>query len=112
MWNYRLVRRTRQDGTRTYAIHEAYYDDAGRVWGITEEPVEVFGESWQEARRDLGAMAHAFRGPVLPWESVPEEGAEAPGREGPHRKRLTAGATLPSRRPWATRRSVRGIGGG
>ncbi len=86
MWNYRLVRRKHRDGTRTYAIHEAYYDDRGRVWAITKEPVEAFGTSYQEARVDYRAMAKAFRAPVLPWESVPEEGAETPVRDGPARR--------------------------
>ena len=103
MWNYRLVRRTHPDGTRTYAVHEAHYDEAGGVWAITAEPVEVFGETWQEARRCLAAMEHAFRAPVLPWESVPEEGAEAPWRRRPDRSRRAAkaarrGARRPRRR--------------
>ena len=85
MWNYRLVRRAHRDGSRTYAIHEVYYDGAGRFWAITREPAEVFGATYQEARADLRAMRDAFRAPVLPWESVPEDGAEAPSRKGPAR---------------------------
>ncbi len=76
MWNYRLVRRTHQDGSRTYAIHEAYYDDRGRVQAVTKDPVEVFGESVREARRDHAMMAEAFAAPVLPMEKVTKKGAE------------------------------------
>ena len=74
-WNYRLVSRMHRDGSCTFAIHEAYYDEAGRLETVTRDAVEVFGESRREALEDYRAMAEAFRAPVLPWESVPGMGA-------------------------------------
>ncbi len=79
-WNYRLVRTTHADGTRTYAIHEAYYDARGRVRAITEEAVEVFGETPAEARRDYTHMAEAFKAPILAMESIPEPVGDPPAR--------------------------------
>jgi hypothetical protein len=76
MWNYRVIRRTHRDGSRTFAVHEVYYDDAGRICATTERPAEVFGETLLEARADLRAITRAFREPVLAWERLPGCGAK------------------------------------
>ena len=78
MWNYRLVRRKHPDGSRSYAVHEAYYDEAGRIWAVTENPAEVFGTTLKEARGDSRAIARAFRLPILAWERLPDKRAKRP----------------------------------
>ena len=81
-WNYRVVRRKRTDPDgkvfEGFAIHEAYYDDAGRVWAITENGSEPYGETLEEMREDFDGMAAALDAPALDYDAVPEPGAENP----------------------------------
>ena len=83
MWNYRIVRKKhiRQDpGTQeekesfSYGIHEAYYDKAGKVGAITENPVELSGETIEELRHSWVMMAEAFGQPLLDYDNIPEPG--------------------------------------
>ena len=30
-WNYRVIKRTHDDSTEIFAIHEVYYDDDGKA---------------------------------------------------------------------------------
>lgn len=83
MWNYRIVRKKhtwKEPGTQreivsySYGIHEAYYDKAGKVGAITEDPVEPFGENIEELRHSWVGMAEAFGKPVLDCDNIPEPG--------------------------------------
>lgn len=77
-WNYRLVRRV-EDGREYFAVHEAFYDDAGRVWSITEVPVAASGDSRAEALTSLTDMLRDCESaPVIEWDDVPEPGAVNP----------------------------------
>ena len=71
-WNYRVVE---NDGV--FAIHEAYYDDEGKVITITVEPVAPLGESLTELQTDLEYYSRALARPVLRHEdfatAAPEE---------------------------------------
>jgi len=98
MWNYRVVRRKnifidptnkREGVDHTYAIHEAYYDENGRVGAITQEPVEPFGENVEELRHSWVMMAEAFGLPVLDYSNIPEPGYD--------RKKDTIGSVLDER---------------
>ena len=60
----------------TYTIHEAYYDKNGYVGGITQDPVEPFGENIEELRHSWVMMAEAFGQPVLDYDNIPERGYE------------------------------------
>jgi len=82
-WNYRIVRRKhawKATGTKeevvsySYGIHEAYYDKAGKVGAITEDPVELFGENIEELRHSWVSMAEAFAKPLLDYDDIPEPG--------------------------------------
>ncbi len=52
-WNYRVVRSRQKDGSVWFAVHEAYYDKAGKVTSITAKPVTIEGESVEELTGDL-----------------------------------------------------------
>lgn len=49
MWNYRLCKKTHRTETEitgeitcvSYEIHEAYYNDDGGIWAVTEDAVTV-----------------------------------------------------------------------
>ena len=64
-WNYRVV-----ENEGSFAIHEAYYDDAGNVTNITVEAVAPLGDSLEELRADLEKFCQALAAPVLPYEAV------------------------------------------
>ncbi len=42
-WNYRVVVNEYAEGETTFALHEAYYDAAGKVNGVTVRPVHLEG---------------------------------------------------------------------
>lgn len=87
MWNYRLVRR-RMKGETFYAVHEAYYDDAGKVWAITQDPSPARGDSRDEVLEALALMMKdILRAPTLDYNKVPEKGAKIPGEEDKKEKR-------------------------
>jgi hypothetical protein len=88
MWNYRLVRR-RMKGETFYDIHEAYYDDAGKVWSITKEPTTAHGDTRDEVLECLARMMKdILRAPVLDYNKVPEKGAKSPGDDEKKKKRV------------------------
>lgn len=65
------------------AIHEAFYDDEGRVWGVTADPkapmvVESDDENIETLRQTLEWMLAALHHPVLDMDSIPEDGARGP----------------------------------
>jgi hypothetical protein len=79
VWNYRVVKRKLPGGSFFYAIHEAYYDDAGKVWSITQDPIPGRGDSKCEVIGDLVRMlSDARKSPVLDYDNVPEAGAVDP----------------------------------
>lgn len=83
-WNHRLVRRTyvgAKEPEISLEIHEAYYDDAGKVWAVTQEGVTVHGETVEEVRGTLERMLRCLNAPILDYESIPEPGAVAPSDE-------------------------------
>jgi hypothetical protein len=55
-WNYRLIKHV-SDGT--LAIHEVYYDEAGNITAIAENPAVVLGDTVEEIIRVLDKMAEA-----------------------------------------------------
>jgi len=79
VWNYRVVKKKQPGGSFFYAIHEAYYDDKGKVWSITEHSIAGRGDSKCEVIGDLVRMlSDARRSPVLDYDKVPEPGAVDP----------------------------------
>jgi len=64
-WNYRVMRSTEPDGTHVFAIHEVYYDDAGRVNGWIADAAHPQGETFKELTHDLSNYQRAFSEHVL-----------------------------------------------
>ena len=63
-WNYRVVHRRCGD-TDTFTIHEVFYNGAGEITAMTEDPVEPMGESLQELKDDVELMLTALNHPVV-----------------------------------------------
>lgn len=86
-WNYRIIRKKVGEAYQ-YGIHEAYCDINGKVWAITENPLDVVAfKEWAETDQDtpeamikqtLEWMMKACDKPILDWENIPEDGAISP----------------------------------
>lgn len=78
MWSYRIIRK-KIGIVKYYAIHEAYYDDNGKVWTITENPSEVSGDTPEEVVHNLRLMLQdAKKYSVLDYNAIPEKGSTSP----------------------------------
>lgn len=72
-WNYRVLKKTDQKtGETIYAIHEVYYDDAGKPETCTENPVAPAGESLAELKRDMDHYLLALHKTVLEYSKLKE----------------------------------------
>lgn len=74
-WNYRIVRRVHKIGDAeqiAYGIYEAYYNQAGNPDGITENPVDPYGEDLTELIGSFELMKKAFDKPVLDYYTLKE----------------------------------------
>lgn len=76
-WNYRLVKRHTKNPQNlggneyvTYAIHEAFYDEDGKVWSITENPTDLSAEHLNELMISWDMMTEAFSQPILDWDEI------------------------------------------
>lgn len=77
-WNYRIIRHHHPEGDHL-ALHEVYYDDAGRPTQYTAAPIDFTGpvEDGPEgiAERLERALADTRRHPVLDATDFPSEDA-------------------------------------
>lgn len=73
-WNYRVIKRVHET-EEAFGIHECYYDSAGLIHSVTENPCPVVAESMAELRDLLDRMKRALNSPVLDFDKLPEPGA-------------------------------------
>lgn len=67
-WNHRIVEKTFiqfGETEKCYEIHEAFYNRAGGLCGLTEDAVKPHGESVEDLKLGLEQMMTAFKHPVL-----------------------------------------------
>lgn len=70
-FNYRIMKRSHDDGTIEYAIHEVYYDSVdGDVIAWSERPIEPYGQTLEEIKDDLRMMSAALTKPVLDMDEL------------------------------------------
>lgn len=82
-WNHRIIRKTFPSGEVILGVVEAFYDDEGRVWGVTDnlqEPmvIESDGETIENLKKVLGWMLAACDQPILDADQIPETGSKNP----------------------------------
>lgn len=70
-WNYRVVRKKELTCT-TFAIHEVYYDDNGHPTAVTENPIPIIGDSFEELSSDAAFHTEALILPVLDYDDIPD----------------------------------------
>lgn len=66
--NYRLVKKEKLGRTPTYAIHQVFYDESGKVKCHTLDPVSPDAESPAELKEILGRMLEGINQEVLSYE--------------------------------------------
>lgn len=67
-WNYRLCKTTyKGEGYEedSYEIREAYYNNAGGIWAVTENAKGVYGETIDEVKTCMAYMQAAFEKEVI-----------------------------------------------
>ena len=77
MWNYRVVR-TEEEQYDSYQLYEVYYDDDGKIEGMTENAMQPYGESVEELQSDLEYMMEALKQPVLDMKELEKQFKENP----------------------------------
>ena len=64
MWDYRVVRKTSEDGNEWYSIQEVYYDDDGKPSAQTID-LMIEGDTIAGMRTQLERMINCLGEPVL-----------------------------------------------
>lgn len=70
-WDYRVVRHVAK-GETVYAIHEAFYDAAGKVEAITENDIALRDDSAVGLALHLPTYLAALNLPVIDWHTREE----------------------------------------
>ena len=74
-WNCRLMKRREGDVT-VFAIHDVYYDAAGKINGYTADPVYPIGETWAEFQNSFTLYqkaAQSLKRDVLDFDALESE---------------------------------------
>lgn len=81
-WNHRVVKRTWKNEGREddhmYGVHEAYYDENGKVFMITDNPTAPSGDNMEDLKENLEHMVKALEHPILDYDNIPEDDAIDP----------------------------------
>ena len=76
-WNYRIVSEKAPEG-EFLQLYEVYYDDDGKIKGMTENPMKPYGESVEELQNDLEYMMEDLKQPVLDMKELEKHFEENP----------------------------------
>lgn len=64
-WHYQVIKSVYED-EEIYSIHEAYVDEYGNLYGVTQNPVTISAESLTELKGILGMIKRDIdRHPVI-----------------------------------------------
>lgn len=64
-WNYRVI-----FNKDVFQIHEVYYNEAGEITAISQDPIAPVGETLEELQGDLEYYLHALKRPVLKMDEI------------------------------------------
>ena len=63
-WNHRILKK-KINGEDIFSIREVYYNDDGEIYGITEHPVEIWGNTIEEIKETCEMILRCVDTPVL-----------------------------------------------
>lgn len=71
-WNFRLVKHTEPKSKSVwYGIHEVFYNEVGKPWAMTQQPIQLEGESAKDISADLKLIQLDLkRLPILNVEKI------------------------------------------
>lgn len=71
-WNLRLVKHTNRKLQRTwYGVHEVFYTDSGKPLAMTQDPIQVEGDTPEEVHSYLNMIRRDLkRTPMLDADKV------------------------------------------
>lgn len=69
-WNHRVVHRTFADDTEEYSIREVYYNDDGSIFGFTESPIQVYGDTLAELKETVQRLMNCTDFPILEEDQI------------------------------------------
>lgn len=77
-WNYRVVKRTEKskffaEPVISYGIHEVYYDENGKINGVTEEPIRISGDDHLELYDTVDRIVKCLNKKTVVYETLEEE---------------------------------------
>jgi len=64
-WNYRVVRKDGRLG-----VHSAYYDESGKIEGLSIDPCSPQADSIEELEANLQLMVESLRSAIVDFDSV------------------------------------------
>lgn len=68
-WNYRLCKVTYNKGEESeevsYEIREAYYNDDGSIWAVTDDAVGIYGDTPETAKRTYVWVGLAYEKEII-----------------------------------------------
>lgn len=70
IWNHRVVHRVFENGIDEYSIREVYYNDDGSIYGFTESPIQVYGDTLEELKETLQYLMNCVSFPVLEEDQI------------------------------------------
>ena len=74
-WNYRVIKKKNtgqfvdQTEEYSYGIHEVYYHDDGSISSCTVDPMDPYGNTFDELKECMDMMSRALTEPVLDYET-------------------------------------------
>ncbi len=78
-WDCRVIaKKDKTTGEVWHAVHEVFYDENGKIWVATEEPICPMGETVDDLIAELSDHLVACGKPVLDFGAVPEPDAINP----------------------------------
>lgn len=76
-WNFRVILKNESkdyldDSIITYGIHEVYYDENNDIVSISENPVPVFEETFQELKDSIERIKFCLEKPIIDYNTGEE----------------------------------------
>jgi hypothetical protein len=72
-WNYRLCKTTYTDDLISevnYEIREVYYNKAGGIWGVSENPSGVYGDTIEQIMSVMNKMSDAVKKEIVDLDTL------------------------------------------